>query len=109
LIALACAVLTVHQVGRRVRETIRDRSVRQVEDIADVASQAVFFGGIALVLLGNVAQHICDNTPPATPWLSLAACTSIVLAFGFHLGRLVMRWQMRHMLGAPRNGETAPT
>ncbi|HEY1630760.1 MAG TPA: hypothetical protein VGF56_05560 [Rhizomicrobium sp.] len=106
-VTVAGAVLTVRQVARRMRETIRERSARQVEEIADVASQAILFGGVATVLFGNIAQHIGDRRPPSVPWLSLISMTSIVLVFGVQLGRLLMRWQMRRVLAAPRNTEIA--
>ena len=105
LIALAGAALTVRQVARRMRETVRARVTGQVEGIADIASQAVLFGGVALVLFGNAAQHIGNDTPPTVPWLSLTSSTAIVLIFGFHLGRLVMRWQVRRLMAAPEKGE----
>jgi hypothetical protein len=109
LAALAGAALTVRQAGRRLREPARERAARKVEEIADIASQAVLFGGIALVMFGNAAQHMSGNTPPAVPWLSLTSSTAIVLIFGFHLGRLVMRWQVRNLVDEPgvEKGEAA--
>jgi protein-S-isoprenylcysteine O-methyltransferase Ste14 len=94
---LAGLVLTVRQASRR-REQARRRSASYVERIGDLASQAVVFGGVALVQFGNVAKHVSERTLPANLWLSLASSTSVLLVFGVLLGRLHMRWQLRRLL-----------
>jgi hypothetical protein len=113
LIVLAGVVLTLRQVGRRLwwaREQPRRRSASYVEGIGVVASQAVLFGGMAVMLFGNIAGHISDKTMPTNLRLSLLSGTAVLLLFGVQLGRLLMRWQVRRLLAEldTENGEVTP-
>lgn len=90
-------VLTFRQVGRRVREIAQGKH-RNVEQTADIAGQSIFFGALALMQLGQLVGHVSKGELPPDPWLSVIASTLIFLLFGASLGRLLMRWQLRHVL-----------
>ncbi len=103
IMCLAGIVLMVRQVGRRhwwTGQPARLRSARYVEAIGDLASQAVVFGGVALIQFGNVAEHIREKTLPANLWLSVVGSTLWFVMFGVVVGRLLMRWQLRSLLAA---------
>lgn len=104
LIGLCGAVLTVRQVGRRMREFSRQHYMRQVEEMADLACQVLLFGGMALLQIGSVIDHMSRNAT-SIPWFTVLSGMGMVLLFGFQLGRLFMRWQVRKILmpqiGAP--------
>lgn len=107
LIGLAGIALAVRQVRRRLRESVSARLARKVEEIADIGCVTVIFGAMVVMQFGSIALHISDQTPPSVPWFTLLSSLSIVLLFGFSLGRLVMRWQVRRLLTPPaiENGE----
>jgi hypothetical protein len=112
LFGLAGIVLTVRQAGRRwwwAREQPA-RSTIRLEGIAELAGPTAIFGGLAMMQLGNVAEHVSKRTLPPDPWLSLASGVAVLLVFGVQLGRLLMRWQLRR-LGAvldTESGEFTP-
>lgn len=90
-------VLMTRQIGRRVRELVRGKQ-RIVEGTADIACQSIFFGGLALLQLSQLVEHVNKGALPPDPWLSLTASTSIFILFGASLGRLLLRWQLRDVL-----------
>jgi hypothetical protein len=101
ILCLAGLVLTIRRLGRRhglIHQQACPRSARYVEAVGDLASQAVVFGGVALIQFGNVAQHISEWTVPANLWLSFVSSTMVFVLFGVVLGRLHMRWQLRGFL-----------
>lgn len=113
LIILAGAGLIVHQVARRMRQ-MRARppgtAARRLESGAEIASQAVLFGGAAVMNLASFAEHLSTRTLPTHLWLTLSGNAAILLLLGVHLGRLLMRWQLQQLgaMGArldPASGE----
>jgi hypothetical protein len=96
-VLLVGIVLMVRQVGRRVRELARGKH-RLVEEIADIAGQSILLGALALMQLGEIIGHVSKGALPSDPWLSVTASTLVFLLFGASLGRLMMRWQLRHVL-----------
>jgi hypothetical protein len=101
LIVLAGAALTLREVKRKLRSTHEQpqpRSARYVEGIGVLVSQAVVFGGMAMIQLGHIAGHISGNTPPANLGLFFMGSAAIVFLFAFQLGRLAMRWQVQRLL-----------
>jgi hypothetical protein len=96
-VILAGAVLMTRQLRRRMRE-FASRQHRVVEETADLACQSLFLGGLALMQLAQLIGHVSDRTLPPDAWLSLTSSTLIFLLFGVSLGRLLMRWQLRHVL-----------
>jgi hypothetical protein len=97
LVILVGVLLMIRQLSRRMRELVRGKH-RVVEETADLACQSLFLGGLALMELAQLIGHVSDRRLRPDPWLSLTASTGIVLLFGLSLGRLVMRWQLRHVL-----------
>jgi hypothetical protein len=110
VIGLAGVVLTVRQAGRRwwARAQPRRRSTSHLEEIADLAGPTTIFGGITMMQLGNVIEHV--RTLPPNVRFSLLAGAVVLLVLGLHLGRLVMRWQLRRLLAAldAESGEFTP-
>jgi hypothetical protein len=103
IMGLVGLILTVRQVGRRhwsIHQPARLRSARFVEGVGDLASQAVVFGGLAVIQFGNVAGHISEKTLPANLWQSLIASTIVFVLFGVLVGRMLMRWRLRSLLAA---------
>lgn len=98
LVLLVGIVLTTRQLKRRLRELARGTH-RVVEEPADLACQAMFLGGLALMQLSQISDHIINRSLPPDPWLSLTASTLTLVLFGISLGRLLMRWQLRHVCG----------
>lgn len=97
LLLLVGIVLMVRQVGRRMREIARGER-RVVEETADLACQTIFIGALALMQFSTLVADFGKGTLPLHPWLSLTASTLTLLLFGASLGRLLMRWQLRHIL-----------
>lgn len=97
-IVLAGFVLIVRQVGRRwwAREQPRGRSTNYLEGIADLAGPTAIFGGLTMMQLGNVIERV--RTLPPDIRFSLLSGGVVLLIFGAHLGRLMMRWQLRRLL-----------
>jgi hypothetical protein len=97
-LCLAGVVLTLRQLGRWwTREQPRGMSRRRLEGVADLAGPTALFGGIAMMQFGNVAEHVSERTLPADLWFSLLSGAAVLLVFGVHLGRLMMRWQLRRL------------
>lgn len=97
LVLLVGIVLTTRQLKRRLRELARGTH-RVVEETADLACQALFLGGLALMGLSQVTYHVINRSLSADPWLSLTGSTLTLVLFGISLGRLLMRWQLRYIL-----------
>jgi uncharacterized membrane protein YfcA len=97
LLLLVGIVLMFRQVGRRMRDLARGKH-RVVEEIADLACQSIFLGALALMQIGQIIGHVSNGTLPPHRWLALTAGTLVFLLFGASLGRLMMRWQLRHVL-----------
>jgi hypothetical protein len=94
LVGVAGAALTFREVQRRLwpaREPPQPKSARYVEGVGVLVSQAMIFGGMALIQFGSVAGHINDNTRPANLGLSFVGSAAVVLLFGVQLGRLALR------------------
>lgn len=98
LVLLVGLPLMIRQLSRRVRELARGTH-RVVEETADLACQALFLGGLALMGLSQVTYHVINRSLSADPWLSLTGSTLTLVLFGISLGRLLMRWQLRHVCG----------
>jgi len=101
LVGLAGAALMFREVKRRFwagQNRPQPRSARYVEGIGVLVSQAMIFGAMATMQFGSIAGHISDHTPPANLKLSLLGGVSVVLLFGFQVGRLAMRWQVHRLL-----------
>jgi hypothetical protein len=108
LICLTGFVLMLRQAGQWARERAREKSTGHLGVFGDAVSLAALFGGIALMQLGNVAEHISDQTLPADLWLSLVSGSLVLVVFGAQLGRLAMRLEMRR-LGAARDPQSSET
>lgn len=102
LIILAGAGLTFHLMARRLRQ-LRARPpgtpVRRLETGAEMASQAVLFGGATLMNFAGFAQHVDAGTLPSHLWLTVYGNAAMLVLLGLHLGRLFMRWQLQHLDG----------
>jgi hypothetical protein len=96
LVCVTGLVLMLRQAGRWARE----RSTGHLDVFGDAASLAALFGGIAVMQLGDVAEHISDNTLPADLWLSLVSGSLVLVVFGAQLGRLAVRLEMRRLQAA---------
>lgn len=98
-ICLAGVVMTVRQAGRRWRaQQPRVRSTNYLEGIGDLSGPATIFGGIAMMQLGSLAEHLHEGTWPPNLRLSLVSSGVVLLVLGIQLGHLLMRWQLRRLL-----------
>jgi hypothetical protein len=98
LIGLVGVVLTLRHVGRRLSWTREHaNSTRRIESIGELTSIAALFGGMAVMQLGTIAEHVSQRTLPPSPWLSLFSSTVVLLLFGLSLGRLFTRWQLHRL------------
>ncbi|HSV02012.1 MAG TPA: hypothetical protein VLI41_02305 [Phenylobacterium sp.] len=102
LIILAGAGLTFHLMARRLR-AMRNRApgtpLRRLESSAEIASQAVLFGGGTLMNFASFAENVSAGTLPNHLWLTLYGNAAMLVLLGLHLGRLFMRWQLKHLGG----------
>jgi hypothetical protein len=81
--------------------TLVTRAAPATLSLADPASLAALFGGIALMQLSDAAEHISDKTLPADLWLALVSGALVLVVFGGQLGRLAMRLEMQRLRAAP--------
>jgi hypothetical protein len=111
VICLAGVVMTVRQAGRRwrAREQPRGRSTSYLEGIDDLSGPTTVFGGIAMMQLGSLAEHLHEGTLPPNLRLSLLSSAVVLLVLGIHLGRLLMRWQLRRLLAGLDSGSNEIT
>jgi hypothetical protein len=70
---------------------------------------AARFGGIALMQLGNVAEHISDQTLPADLWLSLVSGSLVLVVSARGWDVLPCAWKCGAAAAArdPQSSETA--
>jgi|SRR6185312_1503135 len=108
IVLLVGIVLMIRQITRRVRELVRGER-RIVEETADMACQSLFLGALALMQLSQLVGHVGEGALPPDPWLSLTASTGIFVLFGLSLGRLMLRWQLRHVLSERATGKQRVT
>ena len=100
LVVLVGIAMTIFLIVRRLR-WMRNRppgtSARRLEGSLEIAAQAVLFGGMALMNFGSFAGHVTAGALPRHLWLTLAGGAAMLVLFGVHLGRLLMRWQLRQL------------
>jgi hypothetical protein len=111
LICLGGVVLMVRQ-ARRQRSWSREQPPgrTRLEGIHDLSGTAMIAGGISIMHLSSVAEHVNERTLPAHPWLSFFSGTIVLLAFGIQMGRLLMRWQLSRLQAVldTESGEFTP-
>jgi hypothetical protein len=101
IVGLVGAALSVRELKGRFWPTHEGpvpRSARYLEGIGVLVSQAMIFGGLAMLQFGSIATHISDNKRPADLGLSFAGAASAAFLLGASLGRLAMRWQVQRLL-----------
>jgi hypothetical protein len=85
-------------VARRLRWLrTRPPGVRHIEGIAEIAAQAIPVGGLVLLNFGGFAERVEARALPSNLWLWLGGIAGMLLLFGVHLGRLLMRWQLQQL------------
>jgi hypothetical protein len=81
--------------GPIVSGNVHVRTSQRLESAGELWGQAALWGGIVLVLAGNIAQEIRSCASPQMLAFGMSATAGNVLVLGICLGRLSMRRQLQ--------------
>jgi len=84
-------------LGSRRKALARDRGTKQIEGIAELASQAAFSCGLSLI--GAINFSVLATPFPPSLAFPVACALILVLVLGIQLGRLLLRYQLSRLSG----------